>query len=322
MPIKGILRLIGLKNSFPLKIDMIKTEQIYHGPDDGGNFECNWENTYLSAHMISDVGKKRERNEDSCILCAPQDEGLLECRGYLFAIADGMGGASAGEHASRLALSTFSEQFYNGAETNIPNHVQESIESANEHVFAEAEQHAELSGMGTTLSTVAIVGDCAYIGQVGDSRVYLQRPKADLLQITEDHSLVAEQVRGGIISEEEARNHSLKNLITRAIGIKEDVEVDLFSLRLQKGDTLLICSDGLCNMVEDDDIANALQVETLQTAARLLVGKALEAGGSDNISVALVRVVGVPPKKNLQAGGSQIYAPPTGFWNSLKGLFS
>ena len=301
---------------------MTKSDHIYRGPGDGGNFECNWEDTYLSAHVISDVGKKRERNEDSCILCAPKDKDLVECRGYLFAVADGMGGASAGEHASHLALSAFSEQFYSGAETNIPSHVQESIEFANERVFAEAEQHVELSGMGTTLSTLTIIGDCAYVGQVGDSRVYLQRPKSDLLQITEDHSLVAEQVRGGIISEEEARNHSLKNLITRAIGIKGEVEVDLFSFRLQKGDTLLICSDGLCNMVEDEDIAIALQVEALQTAARLLVGKALEAGGSENITVALVRVIAAPPKKNLQAGGSQIYAPSTGLWNSLKGFFS
>ena len=301
---------------------MSETDEIYRGPADGGNFECDWTNAYLSAHLVSDVGKKRERNEDACVLCAPTDEGRLECRGYLFAIADGMGGASAGEHASHLALSIFLEEFYNGAETNIPDHVQESIENANGRVFAEAEQHAELNGMGTTLSTLLIIGDCAYIGQVGDSRVYLQRPKAALLQITEDHSLVAEQVRGGIITEEEARNHSLRNLITRAIGIKEDVDVDLFSLRLQKDDTLLICSDGLSNMVEDAEIAEALQLESLQTGARLLVGKALEAGGTDNVSVALVRVTGAPPKKNLQAGASQVYAPVSGFWNRLKRIFS
>lgn len=301
---------------------MSETDRIHRGPANGGNFECDWKNAYLSAYLISDVGKKRERNEDACILCAPTDEDLLECRGYLFAIADGMGGASAGEHASHLALSAFSEEFYNGEETNIPNHVQESIENANGHVFAEAEQHAELNGMGTTLSTLSILGDCAYIGQVGDSRIYLKRPRAGLIQITEDHSLVAEQVRNGVITEEEARNHSLKNLITRAIGIKEDVDVDLFSLRLQKEDTLLICSDGLCNMVEDADIAEALQVEPLKTCARLLVGKALEAGGTDNVSVALVRVTGTPPKKNLQAGASQVYAPVSGFWNRLKQIFS
>lgn len=301
---------------------MSEADRIHRGPVNGGNFECDWENAYLSAYLISDVGKKRERNEDACILCAPTDEDLLECRGYLFAIADGMGGASAGEHASHLALSAFSEEFYSGAETNIPNHVQESIENANGHVFAEAEQHAELNGMGTTLSTLSIMGDCAYIGQVGDSRVYLKRPRAGLLQITEDHSLVAEQVRNGVITEEEARNHSLKNLITRAIGIKEDVDVDLFSVRLQKEDTLLICSDGLCNMVEDADIAEALQIKPLKTCARLLVGKALEAGGTDNVSVALVRVTGTPPKKNMQAGASQVYAPVSGFWNRLKQIFS
>lgn len=301
---------------------MSETDFIQRGPGDGGNFECGWENGYLSAHLISDVGKKRERNEDSCMLCAPTDQGLLESRGFLFAVADGMGGASAGEHASHLALTALSEEFYDGGDTNIPHKMEESIETANQKVFGESERVPEYHGMGTTLSTLSIVGDCAYVGQVGDSRVYLQRKNSDLLQITEDHSLVAEQVRGGIISEAEARTHSLKNLITRAIGIKDEVDVDLFSLRVMKGDTLLICSDGLCNMVDDPDIADALHLETLQDAARLLVGKALEAGGSDNISVALIRVVDPPPKGNMQSGCSQIYPPVPGFWTALKGYFS
>ena len=301
---------------------MSETDVIHRGPKDGTNFECSWENAYLQAHLISDVGKKRERNEDSCILCAPAAEDLRKCRGYLIAVADGMGGASAGEHASNLALTTLTEQFYNGSETNIPQHLTESISCANRKVYDEAEGCAELQGMGTTLTTLSILGDCAYIGQVGDSRVYLQRKNTDLIQITHDHSLVAEQVRGGIISEEEARNHSLKNLITRAIGIKEGVEVDLFSLRLHKGDTLLLCSDGLCNMVEDPEIAEALQLESLQAAARLLVGQALEAGGQDNISVAIVRVVASPPKAEMQAGGAEVIAPAPGFWNSIRGLLS
>ena len=152
--------------------------------------------------------------------------------------------------------------------------------------------------------------------------MYLHRKSTELLQITEDHSLVAEQVRGGIISEEEAKNHSLKNLITRAIGIKDEVDVDLFSVRLMKGDTLLICSDGLCNMVSDEDIADGLQLSTLQTAARLLVGQALEAGGADNISVAIVRVVGAPPKARMQEGAEEVLAPVPGFWSNLRGLFT
>ena len=282
---------------------MAKPELTYCGPTDGGNFEFGWEETYLQAHLISDVGKKREGNEDSCALCVPADQKMLAGRGYLFAVADGMGGASAGEYASHLALKTFTETLYSQGAASLPECIRESAESANRAVFDEAERDPAYHGMGTTLSTVSIVGDCAYVGHVGDSRVYLLRERADLLQITEDHSLVAEQVRGGIISKEEARNHTLKNLITRAIGIKEGIEVDLFSLRLRKGDTLLLCSDGLCGLVDDGDIAVVLRVAKLQTAARLLVGKALEAGGTDNVSVALIRVTAAPrPRVALQEG--------------------
>ena len=301
---------------------MSDQDVIHRGPKDGINFECSWENAYLQAHLISDVGKKREGNEDSCLLFAPGSQDIRKSRGYLVAVADGMGGASAGEHASNLALTTLSEQFYNGATTGIPEHLIESIEVANRTVYDESESDVELQGMGTTLTSMSIQGDCAYIGQVGDSRVYLQRRNTGLIQVTEDHSLVAEQVRGGIISEEEAKNHSLKNLITRAIGIKQGVDVDLFSLRLVKGDTLLMCSDGLCNMVEDVEISEGLQLDTLQTAARLLVGQALEAGGQDNISVAIIRVTGTPPKTEMQPGGTEIIAPTPGFWTSLRGLLS
>ncbi len=292
------------------------------GPDGAGNFEYQWAGGPLRAHLISDVGRKRKHNEDSMILCAPANEDMANERGAFFAIADGMGGASAGERASRVALRTTIDQFYSGPLINIPEHLRESIEVANMVVFREAEDDPALHGMGTTMSAVAIVHDCAYIGQVGDSRVYLARGKGDFLQITHDHSLVAEQVRGGIISEEEARNHSLKNLITRAVGIKDIVQVDLFSMRLKKGDTLLICSDGLSNMVRDEDIASCMQMENLQGAARILVGKALEAGGDDNISVALVRMEGSPRHAVLHDGGTPVPVNSTGIVGKMRRLFA
>lgn len=294
----------------------------YRGPEEGGNLEYEWSNAYLAAHLVSDVGRKRERNEDGCLLCVPSKKGDDSARGYTFAVADGMGGASGGQHASSLALQTFMDEYCGASSDNIPSDIRESIETANRTVYDEAEENPEYHGMGTTLSVLTIFGDCAYVGQVGDSRVYLSRPGEGLYQITEDHSLVAEQLRGGLISEEEAKNHALKNLITRAIGIKEAVEVDLFSLRIEKDDTLLICSDGLCNMVDDEDISNALQLDEVRASARILVGKALEAGGNDNISVELIRVTDNPPQSRLHEGCALFSPPSSGFWNKVKRIFS
>ncbi|MDP7640059.1 MAG: Stp1/IreP family PP2C-type Ser/Thr phosphatase [Candidatus Hydrogenedentes bacterium] len=292
------------------------------GPEDGGNFEYQWADGYLASHYISDVGRKREHNEDSVILCSPEDEDLLDARGCLFAVADGMGGASAGELASQLALESAIESFYTGDTETVPEQLREAIETANATVFRESQQHAGLEGMGTTFSALVIRGDGAYVGQVGDSRVYLSRGHEGFQQITEDHSLVAEQLRSGLISEEEAENHSLKNMITRAVGIKLDVEVDLFSLKIQQGDSFLLCSDGLCNLVDDDDITNALRMDNIKDAARILVGKALEAGGNDNVSVAVVRVVGEPSDVlPLQKGGREVDVVRPGFFRRLLSLF-
>ena len=300
---------------------MTSLDFLRQGPPAGGNFEQSWSHNYLSAHVISDIGKRRERNEDSALLGGPHDIELLDGCGYLFAVADGMGGASAGERASQLALSSFSEAFYESPAENVPARMRASVEAANASVFHESETIAEYQGMGTTLSAVAIIGDCAYIGQVGDSRVYLSRSDGKLLQLTHDHSLVAEQVRGGLISEEEARTHAMKNLITRAVGIRDEVEVDLFGVQLDKNDTLMICSDGLCNFVTDEEIGGCLQLKSLTSTARVLVGKALEAGGTDNISVVVVRLIDAPPRKPLHEGCATIETPPVSFWSKVGRIF-
>lgn len=292
------------------------------GPENGGNFEYAWADGCLASHCISDVGRKRDHNEDSVVLCSPEDGDLLDARGRLFAVADGMGGASAGEHASQLALETTVESFYRGDRDTVPELLREAIEMANAQVFRESEEHAEFKGMGTTFSALVILGDCAYIGQVGDSRVYFSRGRNGFRQITEDHSLVAEQLRNGLINEEEAKNHSLKNLITRAVGIKPEVEVDLFALKIREGDSFLICSDGLCNLVDDDDIADGLMMDNIKDAVRILVGKALEAGGHDNVSAVVVRVVGDPPDTApLQEGCREVDIPAPSFLQRLRGLF-
>lgn len=293
-----------------------------YGPSDGKNYQYGWRGDFLEAQLLSDVGKKRQNNEDSCLMCAPESPDLARERGLLFAVADGMGGASAGEHASRMALQMLAHHYYSAFGVSAPLALRDALDQANGRIFEEAAINPLYSGMGTTVSAMIVIGHWAYIAQVGDSRVYLHRDTLGLQQLTRDHSLVAEQVRNGIISEEEARNHSLRNLITRAVGIKDRVKIDLFSLRLQQGDTLLICSDGLSNMVVDQQIANDMAMSDLQAATRKLVIDALEGGGSDNITTVTVRVTGEPPHRDLEEGAEQIRIARPSLIKKLRGLFS
>ncbi len=293
-----------------------------YGPLDGGNYEFGWQGGHLQVHLLSDVGKKRKKNEDSCLMCIPEPRGMAEQRGLLVAVADGMGGASAGEYASRMALQLLREDYFNTNEGPIPTALEQALMHANECVFEEAEVNPVYSGMGTTVSACVLLGDWLYIAQVGDSRVYLLREGSGIHQITNDHSLVAEQVRHGLISEEEARTHSLKNLITRAVGIKESVNVDLYKLQVQQHDTLLICSDGLSNMMTDAEIAQSLSNGDLRTGTRRVVDLALEAGGTDNITALTIRFKGVPPAVAAHDGAETYEPVQTGIFGRIRRLFS
>lgn len=293
------------------------------GPPDGLNFETSWSGPFLDILVITDVGKKRQNNEDSCLLYVPEDEGLMDSRGVLVAVADGMGGASAGEYASRTTLQCLAKKYFDkNLHTLVPNALKLAAESANEYVFDEAEANPEYAGMGTTLSALAIMGDWSYMAQVGDSRIYLKRDARSLKQVTNDHSLVAEQIRSGLINEEDAQNHSLKNLITRAVGIKEDINVDLFALQLEVGDVLMICSDGLSNMVGGDAIEAFLDTDNVEQAAHQLVDNALAAGGLDNVTVIVVRVTAPPPVTNYQQGAKIVSFEQPGLLSRLRSMFS
>jgi protein phosphatase len=291
------------------------------GPEDGGNFEAQWEGDFLQAHVLTDIGVKRKRNEDSCGLCVPQDKALAGARGLFFAVADGMGGVNGGAFASRLALQTMIQEYFSMAEGTAPERLGAAVEMANRRIYEEAENNPDYKGMGTTVSAVLILDEHIYVAQVGDSRVYLKRNGQKLWQITHDHSLVAEQVRSGIISEEEARTHALKNLITRAVGTKDYVKVDLFTTQIKEGDTLMICSDGLCGVVEDMEIGECLARSNPQGAARKLVGLAIEGGGPDNISAVVVRVTQVPPKGEKQPGAEEVSPSANGFMAMLRRIF-
>ncbi|MCK5862460.1 MAG: serine/threonine-protein phosphatase, partial [Candidatus Hydrogenedentes bacterium] len=155
------------------------------GPPDGLNFETAWSGSFLDIHVITDVGRKRKNNEDSCLLYVPEEEGMFDSRGVLIAVADGMGGASAGEYASRTTLQCLAKKYYDKhLHTLVPNALKLAVESANEYVFDEAEANSEYAGMGTTISTLSIMGQWAYLAQVGDSRIYLKRQGHDLKQVT------------------------------------------------------------------------------------------------------------------------------------------
>lgn len=277
--------------------------ETYYGPIDSSRFYKTWKGEYIESVLISDVGKKRHNNEDSCLLFIPHDETLEQSRGILFAVADGMGGASAGEYASRKTLECVCNKYFDKSlHYLVPIALRAAVEVANEVIYKEADLRPEFAGMGTTLSALAILGNWAYMAQVGDSRIYLLRTGYKIKQITHDHSLVAEQIRNGLLNAKDAKNHSLRNLITRAVGIRDTIEVDLFAVELQKGDRLFLCSDGLSNMVPDDLLEELLSTNDLESAASQLMQKALDAGGVDNITLVCIHIYNTPPPSHYQAG--------------------
>jgi len=226
----------------------------------------------LTQHAAAtDPGRRRRRNEDAYVVQPP-----------LFAVADGMGGAQAGEIASRIATSVLRDS---GAEAG-NDAVVALIQEANRRVYEAAAGDEARAGMGTTMTAALIEGDTVRIGHVGDSRAYRVRDGA-LEQLTEDHSLVAELVRSGRLSPEEADVHPQRSVITRVLGTDPEVDVDTFEVEAQPGDVFMICSDGLTSMVDDASILDVVERNrsSLDRAARALVDAANKGGGEDNITV-------------------------------------
>jgi len=227
---------------------------------------------------VTDAGRRRRRNEDSYVLEPP-----------LFAVADGMGGAQAGEIASRIAASVLRDSSAQSGEAAVVALIQE----ANRRVYEAAANDRARSGMGTTITAALVDDGIVHVGHVGDSRAY--RIRGGLLeQLTEDHSLVAELVRSGRLSEEEAHLHPQRSVITRVLGTDPDVDVDTFSLETASGDVFMLCSDGLTSMVDDEAILGIVERHRadLGQAAQALVDAANEGGGEDNITVVVFEIVG------------------------------
>ena len=221
----------------------------------------------------TDTGRKRRRNEDAFVLAPP-----------LFAVADGMGGAQAGEVASKLAAAAL-EDTDPGRLTG-PERVASLIQEANRRVHERSSVDPATSGMGTTMTVALVENDGVVIGHVGDSRAYLVRGK-EMEQITEDHSLVNELLKTGKLSPEEAEAHPQRSVITRAVGTDPDVDVDSFIVDTQDGDVFLICSDGLTDMVDDEHILATVERyrDNLESLTKQLVTAANRGGGEDNITV-------------------------------------
>jgi len=221
----------------------------------------------------SDTGRKRRHNEDSFVVQPP-----------LFAVADGMGGAQAGEVASKLAAAALEET--DPGSLSGPDKLVSLIREANRRVYERASSDPATSGMGTTMTVALVEGQLVTIGHVGDSRAYLVR-EGNLEQLTEDHSLVNELLKSGKLSPQEAELHPQRSVITRAVGTDPDVDVDAFVVDATEGDIFLLCSDGLTDMVGDDDILDTVERhrEDLDRATKALVSAANRGGGEDNITV-------------------------------------
>ncbi|MCR4749144.1 MAG: Stp1/IreP family PP2C-type Ser/Thr phosphatase [Lachnospiraceae bacterium] len=238
----------------------------------------------LKTFSITDIGKRRKLNQDY-VYTSELPVGHLA---NLFLVADGMGGHNAGDYASRYTIETIVDEISRSDDESTVFVLEKAIKRANELIRKKSEEETELSGMGTTVVAATIEDDKLCVANVGDSRLYIINNR-EIRQITRDHSLVEEMVRMGGLKREMARNHPDKNIITRAIGALDDVDVDFFEVRLNKGDTILMCSDGLSNMIEDEEIRMIMQGQRdIVEKAESLVKAANNNGGKDNIAVVLV----------------------------------
>lgn len=238
----------------------------------------------LKTFSITNIGRKRKTNQDF-VYTSEKSVGSLP---NLFLVADGMGGHKAGDYASKMTVETIVEKAAASAETEPERILSEAISAANTLVYEQAGSAPELEGMGTTVVAATCDGMRLHVANVGDSRLYVANGR-EVVQITKDHSWVEEMVRRGGIPRAEARNHENKNIITRAVGADENVRADFFTVDLKEGDLILMCTDGLTNMLDDEEIRMILAgSRDIVEQAEGLVRAANERGGSDNISVVLV----------------------------------
>lgn len=249
----------------------------------------------------TDLGNVRENNEDKFDFFEPTEPTLLAERGSVYAVCDGMGGHSAGQIASELALKTFLKAYYDLEMPDVDTALYTAVQAANALVREVAQTIPGRHGMGTTLTAAVLLEDETHIVHVGDSRCYLVRGDT-IQQITDDHSYVMEQVRQGLMSLQEAQYSPYRNVITRSIGM-EQVEPDIYRLALEADDRLVLCTDGLTTHIADEQIAEVVCEHSPSVAAQRLVEMALEEGGSDNVTVIVVHILDILDWERAQQMG-------------------
>lgn len=238
----------------------------------------------MKVFSITDVGRIRQMNQDY-VFATDEPLGPLP---NLLVVADGMGGHKAGDFASKYTVETLKEEVKLSTKEGPEELLLDAVQVVNHKLMQTAEKDIKLDGMGTTLVAATVIDHTLYFINVGDSRLYLINK--DIKQLSRDHSLVEEMLRLGGISEEEAKNHPDKNIITRAIGVKDKVEADFYEFALKKGDVILMCTDGLCNMVSEDEIFAIMKgSRDIVEAGQLLIDRANENGGKDNIGIVLAQ---------------------------------
>ena len=263
------------------------------------------EEMQLTFSHSTDVGRVRDHNEDWVVVQDPADPAMKR-RGRLFIVADGMGGYLAGEVASQMAAEAVQREYYADPSEDPAMRLQNAVQAANATIYNSAHSDSAHSGMGTTIVATALIGRKAYIASVGDSRAYVVH-QDQLSQITQDHSFVGEQLRAGLLTKEQARQHPQRNVITRALGSQPTVQVDIFEGELTDGDILLMCTDGLTGHVSEDRIHETITQLPPDQAVRRLIEMANEGGGNDNITAIVLRV-GTSGRNTLPSRDTQLVA--------------
>ena len=240
----------------------------------------------MKYYAMTDVGRRREMNQDY-VYATGQPIGPFP---NLLVVADGMGGHKAGDFASKFTVEVVKREIA-GSRSRKPEKVMhDAIQVANRELIRVASRDVKLEGMGTTLVVATVIGDTLYFANIGDSRLYLIDD--NIKQLSKDHSLVEEMVRLGGIKAEDARNHPDKNIITRAMGVKDEAEADFYEFRITRGDKILMCTDGLSNMVEDEDMFGLVKgSRDVVEAVQMLIDRANSNGGRDNIGVVLAEPI-------------------------------
>ena len=261
----------------------------------------------IEVGLATAVGQVRTGNEDS-VLCEPLESAVVAERGLFCAVADGMGGHAAGEVASSMAVTTARDLFYGSSDGDVGEALRSAISQANAAVYDAGAGTTGRDHMGSTLTAAVLSNTEVVVGHVGDTRCYIVKRGA-ISQLTRDHSWVAEEVQAGLLTEEQARVHPRRNIITRALGLRPDVDVDVYRADLEVGNLVVICSDGLHGLVTDDEILAHVTRHRPTAAVDALVRLANERGGPDNISVVVAQVV--EDEADTQPGFMAIVDVPT-----------